>query len=264
MRGGASVTTLAIRPRRRAFDLVESAATQREATAAGTDRPFTAYEAAAAEALAALARAMAPSLDEVREIAGRHGLSGSTANLLREPKLAALLADRFPFTPPDVAACRAFFESDVDAFRTPDLYEGREILIGGQVADRDWRAEAYSRAERIVAMLSYDRRVFKDLLIYSAAATRLRDGRIGPVPKGGWDSEVAAPFFSLKAGEVFPLPVPSSLGFHILMMDQVTPGRRRTFAEAEGDVARKLATMARIAAAERHLQGLLRKAGGGC
>jgi len=260
MRGGASVTTLAIPPRRRAFDLVESVVTQREAPVAGAERPFTAYEAAAAEALAALARAMAPTLDEVREIAARHGLSGSTADLLREPRLAVLLADRFPFTPPDAAACRAFYESDVDAFRTPDLYEGREILIGGQVVDRDWRAEAYSRAERIVAMLSYDRRVFKDLLIYSSAATRLRDGRIGPVPKGGWESEVAAPFFSLKAGDVFPLPVPSSLGFHVLMMDQITPGRRRSFAEAEGDVAHRLVTKARIAAAARHLQALLRKA----
>ena len=261
MRGGASVTMLSSRPRRRAFDLVESVVAQRETPVAGTDRPFNAYEAAAAEALAALARAMAPTLDEVLAIAARHGMSGSAAELLRQPKLAALLADRFAFTPPDATACRAFYESDVDAFRTPDLYEGREILIGGQVVDRDWRAEAYSRAERIVAMLGYDRRVFKDLLIYSAAASRLHDGRIGPVAKGGWESEVAAPFFSLKAGDVFPLPVPSSLGFHILMMDQITPGRRRAFAEAEGDVARRLATRARIAAAERHLQALLRKIG---
>jgi peptidyl-prolyl cis-trans isomerase C len=83
-----------------------------------------------------------------------------------------------------------------------------------------------------------------------------RGGRIGPVACGAWESEVAAPFFSLKPGEVFPLPVPSRQGFHVLLMDRIVPGRLRPFTEVEADVARRLATRSRFAAAWRHLGGL--------
>ena len=105
-------------------------------------------------------------------------------------------------------------------------------------------------------MLQYNRRVFKDLLIYSAAPSRENGGRIGPVARFGWESEVAAPFFSLDAGEVFPLPVPSSQGFHVLAMDRIEPGRLLPFAVAEPEVVRRLVSRSRLAAARRHLATL--------
>jgi peptidyl-prolyl cis-trans isomerase C len=244
------------RPQRRAYDLIENLEVLRRAPTRPSDRPLTPVELSAAETLMVIARAMAPALDEVREIAARHGIGGTDVELLRNVAVANLVAERFPAQQPDRGTCRAYYEAHPQEFRGADLYEGGEILIRGDVTDRDWRGEAYGRAERIIAMLHYDRRVFKDLLIYSAANAQDRGGRIGPVACGAWESEVAAPFFTLKAGEVFPLPVPSRQGFHVLLMERVAPGLLRPFAEIEGELIGRLAGRSRLAAAWRHLESL--------
>lgn len=244
------------RPQRRAFDLIENLELLRRAPLKRADAPLTAVELNAAETLMRIARAMAPSLDEIRAIAARHGIVGSDSELLRDAALAELVAERFPYQPPDGKAARAYYEAHAQEFREADLYEGGEILIGGDVTDRDWRSDAYGRAERIIAMLHYDRRVFDDLLVTSAANPGEHGGRIGPVACGAWASEVAAPFFSLKAGEVFPLPVPSRQGFHVLFMARIQSGQPRSFAEVESEVIRRLVKRSRLAAAWRHLESL--------
>jgi peptidyl-prolyl cis-trans isomerase C len=244
------------RPQRRAIDLIENLEVLRRAPAKPSDLAPSALELHAAETLMAIARAMAPTLGEIREIAARHGIAGTDSELLRNVAVAGLVAERFPYQPPDRGTCRRYYDAHPQEFRAPDLYEGGEILIGGDVTDRDWRGEAYGRAERIIAMLHYDRRVFNDLRITSATTPKDRGGRIGPVACGDWESEVAAPFFSLKAGEVFPLPVPSRLGFHVLLMERITSGNLRSFSEVERAVSRRLATRSRLAAAWRHLEGL--------
>jgi len=250
-----SVTKLVGQPQRRAFDLIENLDLLRRPRAV-TERPLSSVELSAAETLMQIARAMAPSLDEVIDIAGRHGITGPIVEILHNPAVAALVAARFPTQQPDRAAVRAYYEAHAREFVGPDLYEGGEILIGGDVTDRDWRSEAYGRAERIIAMLHYDRRVFGDLLVYATATSLDRGGRIGPVPRDGWDSEVAAPFFRLKAGEVFPLPVPSSQGFHVLLLDRIEPGRLIPYNEVEAEVVRRLAERSRLAVAHQHLAAL--------
>jgi len=259
---GRSLAEFAVgRPQRRAFDLIENLETLRRAPLKRADIPPTTAELNAADTLMRIAHAMAPSLDEVRAIAARHGVAGADAELLRNPAVAGLVADRFPYRQPDRNTCRAYYDAHPQEFREPDLHEGAEILIGGDVTDRDWRSAAYGRAERIIAMLHFDRRVFDDLLLTSAANPGERGGRIGPVACGAWESEVAAPFFSLKAGEVFPLPVPSRQGFHVLLMERIRPGRARAFIEVEGEVVRRLAGRSRLAAAWRHLESLAARQG---
>lgn len=253
---GGSVTKLVGQPQRRAFDLIENLDVLRRAPLESVENPWSSVELSAAEMLMHIAQAMAPSLDEVRDIAARHGIAGTNIEILRNPAVAALVAARLPYQQPDRATCRAYYEAQAREFVSPDLYEGGEILIAGDVTDREWRGEAYGRAERLIAMLHYDRRVFDDLMIYAAATSLDRGGRIGPVPRDGWDSEVAVPFFSLKAGEVFPLPVPSRQGFHVLLLDRIEPGRLRPYVEVEPELVRRLADRSRLAAALQHLAAL--------
>src|SRR3954465_14119378 len=84
------------RPQRRAFDLIENLEVLRRARAKPSDLPLTAVELHAAETFMAIARAMAPTLDEIRTIAARHGIAGRDGELLRSPAVANLVADRFP------------------------------------------------------------------------------------------------------------------------------------------------------------------------
>jgi peptidyl-prolyl cis-trans isomerase C len=247
---GGSVREFVARPKRRALDLVALRTDPAPSTSLGD------YESLLAETLFAIGRAMVPSLEEVCTVARRHGVTGAPAELLRDARLPALLVDRFAVAAPGLAACRQHYDENADSFRMPTLYEGREILFGGDIADRVWRVEAYSRAERVIAMLLYNPRVFQDLVVYSAAASRARGGRIGPVARGAWDSEAAGAFFSLKDGEIFPLPVPSARGFHVLLMDRIQAGRLPPFAEMHAVVAARLVARAREVAAERHLAEL--------
>jgi hypothetical protein len=248
---GGSLRAFVARPARRALDLVAL-----RSDPAPASEPLGDYEALLAEALLAIGRAMVPSREEVFAIARRHGIAGTPAAQLRDPRLPPLLVDRFAVAAPGLAACYQHYEENADAFRRPTLYEGREILFGGDIGDRVWRVEAYSRAERVIAMLLYNRRVFQDLVVYSAAASRAQGGRIGPVARGEWPSHAAEAFFSLKEGEVFPLPVPSPLGFHVLLMDRVEPGRLPSFTEIQGKVAAALVERARLVAATQHLAQL--------
>jgi PPIC-type PPIASE domain len=248
---GGSVREFVARPARRALDLVAL-----RGDPAPSSAPLGDYEALLAETLFAIGRAMVPSLEEVRAVAKRHGITGTAAEQLRDLRLPSLLVDRFAVAAPGPAACRQHYDENADSFRTPTLHEGREILFGGDIADRIWRVEAYSRAERVIAMLLYNPRVFQDLVVYSAAASRARGGRIGPVARGAWASEAAGAFFSLKEGEIFPLPVPSSLGFHVLLMDRIEPGRLPSFAEMHSAVAARLVARAKQVAAALHVADL--------
>ena len=251
---GGSVREFVARPARRALDLVALRSVPAPA-------PLGDYEALLAETLFAIGRAMVPSLDEVRAVAARHGIEGTPVEQLRDPRLPALLAERFAVAAPGLAACRQHYEENAEEFRTPTLFAGREILFGGDIGDRIWRVEAYSRAERVIAMLLYNRHVFQDLVVYSAAASRAQGGRVGPVARGAWASEAAGAFFSLKDGEIFPLPVPTSRGFHVLLMDRVEPGRLPPFTEIQSLVAARLVERARLVAAARHLAELAERLG---
>jgi hypothetical protein len=252
---GGSVREFVARPARRALDLVALRSDPRPA-------PLGDYEELLAETLFAIGRAMVPSLDEVHAVAARHGIEGTTVEQLHDPRLPSLLAERFAVAAPGLAACRQHYEENAEEYRTPTLFAGREILFGGDIGDRIWRVEAYSRAERVIAMLSYNRHVFQDLVVYSAAAaSRAKGGRVGPVARGAWASEAAGAFFSLKDGEIFPLPVPTSLGFHVLLMDWVEPGRLPPFTEIQSLVAARLVERARLVAAARHLAELAERHG---
>jgi hypothetical protein len=241
------------RPARRARDLVALRAVP------SPSEPLGDYEALLAETLLAIGRAMVPSLDEVRAVANLHGIAGTPAEQLRDPRLPSLLIDRFAVPAPGLAACHQHYEENADSFRTPTLYQGREILFGGDIGDRVWRVETYSRAERVIAMLLYNRHVFEDLVVYSAGSSRAEGGRVGPVARGAWTSAAAEAFFSLKEGEIFPLPVPSSQGFHVLLMDRIQPGRLPPFTEIQGVVAARLVERARLVAATNHLAELARR-----
>jgi hypothetical protein len=210
-----------------------------------------------AATLAAIEQAATPTLDEVLDLAQRAGIDGTTEAVLCDPAVAELIAGRFSTHPLDARACRAYYDLNLASFRTPDLYEGREILLGCDLADCAARATAYSRAEQIIAMLLFNRKVFKDLLIYSAAMSRYRDGVVGPVARDAWQGEIADAFFSLESGEIFPLPLPSTLGFHVLTLERVTPGVVQPFALVEREIGRILNRESRLAAARRHLGKML-------
>src|SRR5688500_18094379 len=93
---GGLLTEFVGRPQRRAFDLIENLEVLRRAPAKPSEAPPSFVELHAADTLMAIARAMAPTLSEIRDIAARHRIAGDDSELLRNVTLAALVADRFP------------------------------------------------------------------------------------------------------------------------------------------------------------------------
>ncbi len=203
-------------------------------------------------------------------------------NEQREVRYAVLPVDKFPGAPVDDAAVQAYYKAHQAEFMSPgsanvQYAELRLDQLAAQmpVSDADLH-DAYEKNKNNYVLP--ERRHARHILIAStkddAADRKLADevyaqakagkdfGQLakqyskdpGSAEKGGdldWAdrSSFVAPFsdalFSMKVGEIHP-PVKTQYGYHIIRLDEIQPGKTKTFEEArpelEAEVRRNRAT----------------------
>jgi len=189
--------------------------------------------------------------------AERLGITGSVSEALRDPRLVARLARRFQIPVPSLDACRRYYAEHEAAFRAPDRYLGRQIVLRCPPTDITARTEAWARAERLVAILFFDPKMFTDLLAtYDSLSGAGSSGRIGPVAPGVLPPVMENALFGLRPGQICPAPVATEAGIHVVILDRILPGELRPFASVHGRISAHLRQEARTAAARRHLARL--------
>jgi len=144
---------------------------------------------------------------------------------------------------------KAFFDQHPDQFRIPESFSARHILVATKaLGDDKGKAltddEAKARIAKIQAELAAGK-------TFDAAAKEYSDDP-GSKDKGGLYENT--PFGSFvpefeKAVREQPLgkvgaPVPSTYGYHLILVEKLTPAAQETF-EAAKEKAGKLATKAR-------------------
>lgn len=130
----------------------------------------------------------------------------------------------------DEAACRHYFESNPAKFRAPDLYEARHILIPAKAEDPIGRTAAKALAERLIAVLQDDPTRFADLArAHSACPSREQGGNLGQISQGQTVPEFETFLFSLKEGQLCPVPAPTPFGFHVIQLERKIVGRPLDF-----------------------------------
>jgi peptidyl-prolyl cis-trans isomerase C len=185
------------------------------------------------------------------------GIQGTIPETLRDPRLVQVLSRQFKVPPPNLDACQRYYRDHLESFRAPERYLGRQIVLHCLPSDLAGRAEARARAERLIAILFFDPKMFDDLVAtYDSINDDSGSGRIGPVMRGELSSELDTALFGLRPGQIYPAPVASGQGIHVVMLDRILPGEVAPFAAVQGRISVALRGELRIAAARRHLARL--------
>jgi parvulin-like peptidyl-prolyl isomerase len=196
-------------------------------------------------------------LQTVLAQAGQAGIQGPIPETLRDPRLVQVLARRFKVPMPSLDSCQRYYRDYFEKFREPDRYRGRQIVLRCAPADPIARAEAWARAERLIAILFFDPKMFGDLVAtYDSISDGSGSGQIGPVARGELAPELDIALLGLKPGQIYPAPIMTEQGVHVAMLDRILPGEVAPFATVHGRICATLRSELRIAAARRHLARL--------
>jgi len=196
-------------------------------------------------------------LQIVLEQAKQAGIRGSIPDTLRDPRLIELVARRFKVPTPTADACLHYYHQHIDSYREPDRYVGRQIVLRCAIDDATLRAEAWARAERLVAILYFDPHMFDDLLkTYDPAGAESCAGRVGPAIHDALPAEIEAVLLALRPGQICPVPVATDSGVHVVLLDQILAGQVPSFAVLRDRICTALRQEWRSQAAARHLSRL--------
>jgi len=166
----------------------------------------------------------------------------------------------------DTAACRRYFDNNAKRFRSPDLFEAAHILLAAPPDDAQAYEAAVTQAERLIAMLQKDPKVFAALAAeYSACSSAQNEGRLGQVARGDTVPEFETFLMNLEEGQLCPVPVRSRYGVHVLRLDRRIEGRDLPFEMVEQRIAdylqaaswqRALAQYIRVLAGRADIAGI--------
>ena len=153
------------------------------------------------------------------------------------------LVEREVKTPePDEAACRRFYEQNIQRFRLGDLYEAAHILIAAPRDDQAARVAAREQAETILAAVKENPAVFADMASnHSACSTSAAEGgRLGQISRGQTVAEFEAALERMQPGEM--AIAETRYGFHVVRLDRRAEGQTLPFELAKERIAGYLAT----------------------
>lgn len=178
-----------------------------------------------------------------------------------EALVRALIEARVEPAPPDMAACRAFYERDPGRFRAPTLYAAAHILLPAAPEDAAARAQATALAQRLCTELAADPGAFDRLArSHSACSSREAGGRLGQVVAGDTVPEFEAALDALAPDTITPEPVATRYGLHVIRLDARAEGAVLPFEQVAGQIAEMLEKATWALAARRLVADLVARA----
>jgi len=158
---------------------------------------------------------------------------------------------------------RAYYQTRAQEFRTPAEMTLREILIevpanekGVNVAqDDDARERAEELRKRLLAGEPFPRLAAE----YSSSASKANGGLIGPISSEELAPQLQTLLAELKVGELTPV-IRTTRGYQILKLEARTETKVKTFEEARGEIADRVADSKRLAELEKYLDRLREQA----
>lgn len=159
-----------------------------------------------------------------------------------EAAMRALVEREVKTPEPDEAACRRFYEQNIQRFRLGDLYEAAHILIAAPRDNQAARVAAREQAETILAAVKENPAVFADMASnHSACSTSAAEGgRLGQISRGQTVAEFEAALERMQPGEM--AIAETRYGFHVVRLDRRAEGQTLPFELAKERIAGYLAT----------------------
>lgn len=156
------------------------------------------------------------------------------------------------------AEARKYYEEHIDEFRTVDQVQVRHILVRPTSPDADAEVKSKEKAEKILELIrngadfsTVARQISEDKI------SGQKGGDLGYLTREQLDPELATFIFSMNPGEVKG-PVKTSLGYHIIKLDEKKLGDQIEFERVENKV-RDRALLEKQSKIASELLGALRK-----
>ena len=131
---------------------------------------------------------------------------------------------------PDEAACRRYYQHNLQRFRSADLYEAAHILIAARPGDCAAYTAARTEAEAVTIALRDAPERFAELArAHSACPSKAVGGNLGQLSPGDTAPEFDAALCAMTPGEITTHPVASRFGHHVIRLDRRIEGRQLSF-----------------------------------
>ena len=130
-----------------------------------------------------------------------------------------------------------YYELNKERFTRPETRMARHILITiNDDYPENRRDTAWQRIQKVAAQATGNVKQFAKLARqYSECPTAMEGGKLGNVPVGQLYPELDAVLFTLPAGAV-SVPIESSLGFHVLLCEQIFPAQQISLTKAKPQI----------------------------
>jgi peptidyl-prolyl cis-trans isomerase C len=211
--------------------------------------PVTAWEAATrALVVRELLSQRAHALDLVPEPRAENGLRETD-----EEALIRMLLEAEVRTPTaEEADCRRYYQSNLERFRSADLYEPLHILFKAHEDDAAAYGLAVERAEAVLREVKAAPDRFEGLArALSDCPSATEGGRLGQVAAGDTTPEFEKAIRSLVPGQICPDVVRTRYGVHVVRLDRKVEGSVLPFENVRERIASYLeANASRRAAAQ--------------
>lgn len=197
----------------------------------------------------------ASSLDEARKEAARalsirtmliteaerQGITGEdrqTTETQEEAQIRMLLDQELDNPEPDEAACRQYYDSNRERFRSPSRNHVSHIFRPAPADDADARVAARERCRRIIRVCQADPSRFTRLAFkHSKCSSAEAGGDMGTVGPGDTSHDFEKALDRLPEGEIAAYPQETRYGFHVIWLHERQRGEQLPFEAVHEKIA---------------------------
>lgn len=183
-----------------------------------------------------------------------------------ESLIQALLARAIRIPAADAAACRRYYDTHRERFRSPVVHHVAHILLPAAPDDHEARRAAIARAEDLLAEIGTDPGVFTAMaMTHSACPSRDAGGDLGPIGRGQTVPEFEQALARLQVGEIASRPLETRYGVHLVHLRGREGGEQLPFETVHAQVAeymeqhvlrRAVAQYVQRLVGDAHIEGL--------
>lgn len=138
----------------------------------------------------------------------------------------------------DDASCRRYYQANISRFRSQDLFEPLHILFMAPRDDQSAFAQATARAQTALADVKAAPECFERLAAtVSECSSASEGGRLGQIARGDTTPEFETALLSLEEGQVYPEPVQTRYGVHVIKLERKIAGETLPFEQVRERIA---------------------------
>lgn len=153
-------------------------------------------------------------------------------------------------------ACRQYFDSNRDKFKTSDLVEASHILIPAAPDDVKGRRKAREQVDELLLQLDQDADFGALAEAYSVCPSKQEGGHLGQLSRGQTVDEFERQVFALIKTGIAKNPIESRYGFHIVRIDQRAEGKFLEYSDVKQRIADYLQDKVRHKALSQYIEFL--------